>query len=74
MKLTNDNLLDVFSMWDTGHPNTKKRIPFDFVNRKQKKLLVCIGDSWTYGSDIGIDNNDDDYRLANIFGSCINKK
>jgi len=70
MRLDSDNLSKFFSLHNTGYTDPKTGIPFDFVDNKQKKLLVCIGDSWTYGSDIGNDvyKNDDDYRRNNIFG------
>ena len=62
--------LSVFSVVDTGHcqiKNLKNLYPFDFVDRSKKKLVVTVGDSWTWGTDMTPDNNNE-YRLKHHFG------
>jgi hypothetical protein len=45
-------------------------MPFDFISRESRELLVTIGDSWTWGDDITASNNDT-IRLAKVFGNLI---
>ena len=47
-------------------------IPFNFVDRGQDTLLVTFGDSWTYGDDLTINNNQE-FRLENVFGNQLSK-
>ena len=72
MKLTQETLPDYFSIadastsWFTVPTNT-----FDFVNNNSKTLLVTIGDSWTWGSDVSINNGNNQYRRDNVYGHVL---
>jgi len=43
------------------------KIPFDFVDQNSKKLLVTIGDSWSWGDELS-------HRLECCYGSLLSKK
>jgi len=47
-------------------------VPFNFVNREQNTLLVTFGDSWTYGDDLTVDNNQE-FRLEHVYGNQLSK-
>jgi len=47
-------------------------VPFNFVNRGKDTLLVTFGDSWTYGDDLTLDNNQE-FRLENVYGNQLSK-
>ena len=48
---------------------------YDFVSRNSKKLLVTIGDSWTYGFRLDEEDfSNPDFRLTNTFGFFISEK
>lgn len=49
-------------------PRVKK--PFNFISCNSNKLVVTIGDSWTWGDDITF-NNDDTERLQKTFGRIV---
>lgn len=67
-------MVEYFSIVETGHcsvPRTnKQKMPFDFVSRNSQELLVTIGDSWTWGDDITVDNNNV-IRLEKVFGNLV---
>ena len=48
-------------------------VPFNFVNRHSKDLLVTLGDSWSWGYDLTVDNNTN-YRLKNVYGNQLAEK
>lgn len=74
MKLSQDTLPQFFSIadstnsWCQSPTNT-----FDFVDRKSKTLVVTIGDSWTWGADLSIGNNDL-YRRTHVYGNLVSQK
>lgn len=43
---------------------------FDFVSRGSKNLLITIGDSWTWGSDLS-PTDDHEFRLKHVYGNII---
>ena len=48
---------------------------YDFVSNNSKKLLVTIGDSWTYGDRLAEENPaDKDFRLKHVYGYLICKE
>lgn len=47
---------------------------YDFVSRDSPELLVTVGDSWTWGSDISLNNRDHQYRRDHVWGSLIAKR
>lgn len=52
--------------WFTEPTNT-----YNFVNRNSKELVVTVGDSWTYGSDITLTNADEQPRIRLAFGNVL---
>jgi len=44
----------------------------DFVSFNKKRLVVTVGDSWSWGADMSYNNNDS-YRINNHFGTTIAK-
>ena len=75
MKLTQTTLPDYFSIAD--HLSSWHQQPtntFDFVDRSSDQLLVTVGDSWTWGSDISENNHDNDFRLQNLYGNCASQQ
>ena len=48
-------------------------VPFNFVNRRSNDLLVTLGDSWSWGYDLTVDNNTN-YRLKNVYGNQLAEK
>lgn len=59
-------IADSTNSWYTSPTNT-----FDFVSRSSNILLVTVGDSWTWGSDISENNSDDEYRLKSVWGNQL---
>ena len=59
-------IADSTNSWYLTPTNT-----FDFINRSSNKLLVTVGDSWTWGSDISENNSNDDYRLESVWGNQL---
>jgi len=59
-------IADSTNSWYLTPTNT-----FDFINRSSNKLLVTVGDSWTWGSDISENNSDDEYRLKSVWGNQL---
>jgi len=59
-------IADSTNSWYQTPTNT-----FDFVSRSSNILLVTVGDSWTWGSDISENNSDDEYRLKSVWGNQL---
>jgi hypothetical protein len=59
-------IADSTNSWYTSPTNT-----FDFIKRSGNKLLVTVGDSWTWGSDISENNSDNGYRLESVWGNQL---
>ena len=75
MKLSQHNLPQYFSIADST--NSWYSVPtntFDFVARDSRTLVVTIGDSWTWGSDLSLNNKDNDFRRQNVFGNVITQQ
>lgn len=72
---TQDNLLDYFmpanirNSWHEEDTNV-----YNFISRNSDKLLVTVGDSWTWGSDISKHNTDDNVRVNCVYGNLLSKK
>ena len=56
VNLASDQLSQLFLVDPNGWRDTD---PFNFVSRDSDTLLVTIGDSWTWGADLTLNNNDD---------------
>lgn len=56
-------IADATSSWFDVPTNT-----FNFVNNGSKTLLVTIGDSWTWGSDISLNDN---IRINSLYGKLL---
>jgi hypothetical protein len=74
MRLSQHTLPQYFSIanadtsWYQEPTNT-----FDFVDRGSKTLLVTVGDSWTWGSDISINNTSNHERLEHVYGQVLSR-
>ena len=72
IKLTQHTLPDYFSIadrhssWHQTPVNT-----FNFVDRASDTLIVTVGDSWTWGSDLAESNSDDALRLRHLYGNTL---
>lgn len=72
IKLTQHALPDHFtvadrhSSWHQTPVNT-----FNFVGRNSNTLIVTVGDSWTWGSDISENNSDDAIRIKHLYGNAV---
>ena len=72
MKLTQDTLPNYFtiadchSSWHQQPTNT-----FNFISRDSDILIVTVGDSWTWGSDISENNHDDNFRIKHLYGNVL---
>jgi hypothetical protein len=72
MKLTQHTLPQYFSIADST--NSWHSLPtntFDFIERNSQDLVVTIGDSWTWGSDISLHNQNNQTRIDNLYGNII---
>jgi hypothetical protein len=73
MKLNDQVLRTCFTL---PNPNishhTPGFVPFNFVDRGLSTLLVTFGDSWTYGDDLTVDNNQE-FRLEHVYGNQLSK-
>lgn len=75
MKLTQDTLpnyftiADITTSWHETPTNT-----FDFTKRHSEHLLVTVGDSWTWGSDISKNNKNDAERIAGLYGNVLSDR
>jgi hypothetical protein len=63
------SIADSTSSWYAEPTNT-----FDFVSRNSRTLLVTVGDSWTWGSDLSLNNKDDDFRKHHVFGNIVSQQ
>lgn len=75
MKLTQQllptyfTIADCHSSWHQTPTNT-----FNFISRNSNTLIVTVGDSWTWGSDISENNYDDDYRVQHLYGNVLSSE
>ena len=60
------SIADSTSSWHINPTNT-----FDFVDRNSKTLVVTVGDSWTWGSDLSPNNQDDQFRKQHTYGYVV---
>lgn len=73
IRLTDHCLSLYFSQHDTGHSDKqqcKKTHTFNFVDNDSDGLLVTVGDSWTWGADMTIDD-DEQHRMQNHYGRIV---
>lgn len=61
-------IADISDSWYEEPTNT-----FNFISRNSKKLLVTVGASWTWGSDLSVNNHDDKFRIENVWGNQLSK-
>lgn len=67
MKLTTDTLPEYFTIaGPTNSHYTRPTNCFNFVDRNSDCLVVTVGDSWTWGSNLNIKN-----RLEQVYGNLI---
>lgn len=66
--LSQDILYDFFTVSDTGHDGIPRNRPFTFVNNKSDKLVVTIGDSWTWGRNL---TENEEERVSLIYGRLV---
>jgi len=81
MKFTQETIKNYFSLPDQHRTQLLiGKNPYDFISRNSNKLIITIGDSWTWGADLTkqktheshIDKlEDDDYRLNHVYGGII---
>ena len=81
MKLTQETIKNYFSLPDIRRTQMLiGKNPYSFLSRNSNKLIITIGDSWTWGADLtkqkitGMHNDkleDDDYRLNNVYGGIL---
>ena len=74
MILTQDTLLNYFT--PANSDNSWYDEPtniYNFVSRDSNNLLVTVGDSWTWGSDISENNLDEELRIKSVWGNCLSK-
>lgn len=75
IRLTQHTLPDYFSIadrhssWHQTPVNT-----FNFADRASDTLIVTVGDSWTWGSDLAESNSDDAYRVQHLYGNLITQE
>ena len=75
IRLTQHNLPDYFSIadchssWHQTPVNT-----FNFADRDSDILIVTVGDSWTWGSDLAESNSDDAYRVQHLYGNLVTRE
>jgi hypothetical protein len=75
ISLTQDTLSQYFTIANSENSWLEKPTNlYNFVNRNSDVLLVTIGDSWTWGSDISINNKDDSLRVASVYGNILSNK
>jgi len=74
MKLTKEILPNYFTIASSknSHYLTETNT-FDFVNRNSDILLVTIGDSWTWGADLSLNDNEE-FRINNVYGNIVSGK
>lgn len=75
MTLSQDTLASYFTIADSS--NSWYQEPtntFDFIDRNSKILVVTVGDSWTWGSDLSLNNCNEDYRRNSVYGNLVAKE
>jgi hypothetical protein len=83
IKLTQENLPEYFSLPTADRTELLiGKNPYDFISRDSNRLIVTIGDSWTWGADLTNIKlkdlhhdklSDDQYRLENVYGGVVAK-
>ena len=83
MKLTQETIKNYFSLPDKRRTQLLiGKNPYDFISRNSNRLIITIGDSWTWGADLTqqkhkglhIDRlEDDNYRLNHVYGGILSK-
>lgn len=78
--LCGQNLADIFPYLHIVD-NDLNRCPYDFVYRNSTTLVITIGDSWTYGSDVywasGLTREESDFlpeRVSLCYGNLISQE
>ena len=81
VKLTPGNLYDYFAVATEQDSAIVAGLKlFDFVDRQSDTLIVTIGDSWTWGTDLTncdlgcahfMRLPDDDYRIKHVYGNVV---
>lgn len=68
MKLMQESLNEYFPIPDhyNGVPGGAT-----FINNDSDRLVVTIGESWTWGADLTVDDYDEDFRIANVYGKLV---
>jgi lysophospholipase L1-like esterase len=73
MKLTKDTLPNYFIIASPDNSHyVNPTNTFDFVDRNSDTLVVTIGDSWTWGSDLAPD--DDEFRIEHVYGNIVSTR
>jgi hypothetical protein len=71
MNLTKESLPDYFTIASPENSHYKTQVnTFDFIGNNKTTLVVTVGESWTWGSDITEDNNEET-RLAQVYGRLL---
>lgn len=66
---------DILSRYFTIIPQEIQWLhPYNFIGRNSDLLLVTVGDSWTWGSDISENNKDDDLRVQKVYGNVLSNR
>jgi len=76
IELTNETLDQYFTSVDTGFTDPvsgRKNFGFTFTNNKSDKLVVTVGDSWTWGADMTVNDNME-FRLSNHYGKLLSRE
>ena len=75
ISLTQETISEYFTI--ANSENSWIKAPtnlYNFISRHSDKLLVTIGDSWTWGADIAINHSDDAHRVRSVFGNILSHK
>ena len=68
MKLSTEKLPEYFTIASPQNSHYTEYVNcFDFVDRNSNELLVTLGESWTWGSEL-------EKRLDEVFGNLISRK
>jgi hypothetical protein len=58
---------------------SRVRNPCHYVDRHSDRMIITVGDSWTYGDSLGNTcvreaRDDSDHRLAHVYGNLVSKE
>lgn len=71
MNSFNETFADDFNLEEVSKLNGRL---YDFISSNSRRLIVTIGDSWTYGARLAEeDTNNDEFRIANCYGGIISQ-